>query len=88
VIGRFEGVCYLHLQGDNLVVMDTKWLGIISKSFTNYDQSRSVSWLQAPVGTHGEISISTIGKKEMCRFRGKKKIWRKSGQSEPWERQK
>ena len=74
VLRRFGGVFYLHLQGDNLVGMDTKWFGIIPKSFTNYGQSGSVSWSRAPVGTHDEILISVIGKKEMSRLRGGKKI--------------
>jgi hypothetical protein len=64
VLRRFGRVCCLHVQGDNLVGMDTKWLGITSKSFTNYDQSGRVSWSRSPVGTHDEILISVIGKKK------------------------
>lgn len=71
MLRRFGGVCCLRLQGDNLVGMDTKWLGITSKSFTNYDQSGSVSWSRAPVGAHDKVSISVIGKKEMRRLRGR-----------------
>ena len=48
--------------------------GITSKSLTNYGQSGSLSWLRAPVGTHDEILISVIGKKEMRRLCGKKKL--------------
>lgn len=71
VLRRFGGVCCLRLQGDNLVGMDTKWLGITSRSFTNYDQSGSAFWSRAPAGTHDEVLISVIGKKETRRLRGK-----------------
>jgi hypothetical protein len=36
------------------------------------------------VGTHGEISICTIGKKDMHRFRGKKKKKKKKILEEIW----